>query len=249
MLQNATVSGTAVEAKLGGIAVAAKTGTTSSSKDRWFAGYTPYYTGVVWCGYDEPEEVVLVGSSTNPALKLWKDVMSITHQGLADRSFIQPAETVSCTYCQDSGLLATDACRLDPRGSRVVTGTLLAKDVPTESCGVHVPVEICTESGNAATEYCSQYCETRTVGLLQINRAYPVMGVEIRDHQYTTPMSNENVGTGYFLPKVPQNIKTQSYCPTHTQPLVPVDPELPDESWETPWYEDVEIPWYETPAQ
>ncbi len=33
---------------------AGKTGTTNSSKDVWFCGYTKYYTTVVWAGYDTP---------------------------------------------------------------------------------------------------------------------------------------------------------------------------------------------------
>lgn len=35
--------------------MAGKTGTTSSRKDLYFAGYTPYYTAAVWSGYDQPE--------------------------------------------------------------------------------------------------------------------------------------------------------------------------------------------------
>ena len=35
-----------------GIPAAGKTGTTNSSKDTWFCGYTRYYTTAVWVGYD-----------------------------------------------------------------------------------------------------------------------------------------------------------------------------------------------------
>ena len=40
---------------LGDMPVAGKTGTTDSSKDIWFEGYTPYYTCGVWGGYDNNE--------------------------------------------------------------------------------------------------------------------------------------------------------------------------------------------------
>ena len=102
--------------------VAGKTGTTTSDNDRWFAGFTPYYTGVVWCGYDEPEEVILTNSSTNPAAFLWQKVMALVYEGLDNQQFSQPTDVISCRYCQDSGLLATDACRKDIRGAREVYG-------------------------------------------------------------------------------------------------------------------------------
>ena len=53
MLENTVESGTGTAAQIANMTVAGKTGTTTSDFDRWFAGYTPYYTGVVWCGYDE----------------------------------------------------------------------------------------------------------------------------------------------------------------------------------------------------
>ena len=131
MLQNTVSYGTGAAAKLDGMTVAGKTGTTTSDFDRWFAGYTPYYTGVVWCGYDNPEEVVLTDSTTNPAVSLWQQVMSRVHKNLTDRSFAKPTNVVECSVCRDSGLLPTDACRSDPRGSRVVTVELSLYDVPT----------------------------------------------------------------------------------------------------------------------
>ena len=59
MLQNTVSYGSGTAAALENMPVAGKTGTTTSDFDRWFAGYTPYYTGVVWCGYDTPEEAEL----------------------------------------------------------------------------------------------------------------------------------------------------------------------------------------------
>ncbi len=35
---------------------AGKTGTTNSSKDTWFCGYTRYYTTAIWVGYDIPRK-------------------------------------------------------------------------------------------------------------------------------------------------------------------------------------------------
>ena len=50
--------GTATYCAIKGIDVAAKTGTTNDDFDRWLCGFTPYYTGAAWYGYDENEPVV-----------------------------------------------------------------------------------------------------------------------------------------------------------------------------------------------
>ena len=52
MLTNAVENGTGQLARIEGIDVAGKTGTTTDTTDRWFAGYTPYYVGVCWVGFD-----------------------------------------------------------------------------------------------------------------------------------------------------------------------------------------------------
>lgn len=87
MLENAVNYGTGRAAWLGTMPVAGKTGTTSSDWDRWFAGMTPYYVGVVWTGYDTPEPLNI---STNPACVIWKEVMSAVHEGLEYREFPDP---------------------------------------------------------------------------------------------------------------------------------------------------------------
>ena len=56
-----------------GMAIAGKTGTTDDKYDRWFVGYTPYYTAAVWVGFEQNERVPASG---NPALKMWTLVMS-----------------------------------------------------------------------------------------------------------------------------------------------------------------------------
>jgi len=230
MMENSTINGTAVEARMENISVAAKTGTTTGSRDRWFAAYTPYYTGVVWCGYDDPEEIILKNSTTNPALKLWKDVMDEVHVNKSPLNFLQPADVINCTYCQDSGLLATEACRSDPRGSRATTRLLFRSDVPAGTCNVHVNVEICSATGNAATEFCSQYegVTVSTVGLLDVERTFSVRGLEVKDQPYTSPKNNLAPSTGYFLPALPDSALTARYCTLHTAAPEPAVPEVPE---------------------
>jgi len=87
MLQNAVENGTGGEAALWTMPVAGKTGTSTDYKDRWFVGCTPYYVAAVWTGYDIPERVQ---TSSNPAAKAWKRVMSPIHEGLTWQSFTYP---------------------------------------------------------------------------------------------------------------------------------------------------------------
>ena len=67
---------------------AGKTGSTNDNKDGWFAGYTPYYTTVVWMGYDIPKEVSDLYGSTYPG-KAWKQYMDGIHQGLENKTFAE----------------------------------------------------------------------------------------------------------------------------------------------------------------
>jgi penicillin-binding protein 1B len=52
--------------------VAGKTGT---SRDGWFAGYTPSLVCVVWVGFDDGSQLGLTGA--NSALPIWTDFMSV----------------------------------------------------------------------------------------------------------------------------------------------------------------------------
>ena len=92
MLRQAATNGTGYEANLGNMPTAGKTGTTSDKKDRWFAGYTPYYVGVVWTGYEIPAVMTVKGGG-NPAAQIWKKVMAKVHEDLEPKEFNKPANT------------------------------------------------------------------------------------------------------------------------------------------------------------
>ena len=136
-----TASGRAKELKR--VHAAGKTGTTSDNNDRWFVGYTPYYTAAVWVGYERPYKMSLKG--TNPALVLWEKVMVPLHENLPDRDYEDPGGRRSISYCADSGLLANEYCAMDPRGSRVSSGAIFPESFPEgQNCTFHTAETVMT---------------------------------------------------------------------------------------------------------
>jgi len=173
--------GTGKKAAIKGIETAAKTGTTNDDKDRWFVGFTPYYTGVVWFGYDIPQAIK--GVDANPALIIWEKVMSVVHEPLPNREFVRSVELSSVSVCQDSGLLPNEWCSNELRGSRVVNVKLANEDKPTETCPYHIPVKIDKTTNQLANQYCPEE-EVQEIGILAINRVFANPGVALRDQQY-----------------------------------------------------------------
>ena len=136
-------------------AAAGKTGTTTNSRDRWFCGYTDYYTMAVWCGYKQPEEIkVTSGTGSNPACTMWAKVMKKLHEGKEWKEVSTTSGMKSYTVCIDSGGIATDACSADGRANRVQNVYAYSEDKPKKECDKHIVVDWCTSGEGAATEYC-----------------------------------------------------------------------------------------------
>lgn len=135
------------------MAQAGKSGTTTKNRDCLFAGYTPYYSCVVWGGYDDnaPQSN---GQTTYPK-KIWKAVMSRIHEGLEYKDFPRPEGIVTATVCKESGKLAIDGvCTNDPRGSAAYTEYFATGTAPTEYCDHHILANMCSESGQLAGPNC-----------------------------------------------------------------------------------------------
>ena len=141
--------------QLSATAAAGKTGTTTNARDRWFCGYTDYYTAAVWCGYKQPEEIkVTSGTGSNPACTMWAKVMKKLHNGKQWRDISDTSGMKSYSICIDSGGIATDACSADPRGNRVQSVKAYNEDKPKKSCDMHITVDWCTIGNGGANEYC-----------------------------------------------------------------------------------------------
>ena len=207
-------SGAGGYAAISGISVGVKTGTTSGDADRWFCGFTPYYTAATWYGYDSDRE--LVRAVVNPSGRIWDGVMEPIHQGLAAAKFsdTRPNTVTTATICRASGKLATDACRNDPRGNQVYTEYYLKGTVPTETCTCHVLTDICMDTGLLAGNYCTNR-QTKSF----ITRPATETGnwQQAQDAQYMLP---------------------SEYCNVHLAPITPPEPEDPEEPEEPETPED-----------
>ena len=231
LLSGVVETGTGRKAAIDGIQVGGKTGTTSADNDRWFAGVTPYYVGVVWFGFDTPQS--LQKFSTNPALELWTRVMKDVLVEAEPAQFTMTTEMNKVSYCLDCGLLATDLCSNDVRGTRVATAMVEASDVPKRNCTCHVSVNLCQASGSVANEFCPLEGQT-TVSLLNYQRNYPSSEpLNIGDQIYCLPyeLTEEQMAQGLIKP----GPGTYLVCTTHTEPIIEEEPGILDEEDEPYW--------------
>ncbi len=230
LLTGVVKNGTGRKAAITGIDVGGKTGTTSADNDRWFAGITPYYTGVVWFGFDTPQS--LQKFSTNPALELWTRVMSSVLEGVEPKEFSTSTEMNKVSYCLDCGRLATDLCSADIRGTRVATAMLAPEDVPKRNCDCHVSVQLC---GNAiANAFCPVEGQT-TASLMNFRRVYPSSKpLNIGDQIYVVPyeLTEDQIAQGLITP----GPNTYQSCAVHTEPVTEPEPVYPD------WLQPTEYP-------
>lgn len=131
-MQDVVNSGTGTACQLPNMPVAGKTGTTTSNKDLWFCGFTPYYTCAVWGGYDDNKEC---SYDTNFRFRIWKSIMSRVHANLETKEFTMPASVQQKTICSISGLLAVSG------NCPGITEYFATDTLPTESCPGHVKEE------------------------------------------------------------------------------------------------------------
>lgn len=152
-MQSVVQQGTATATKLSNQPVAGKTGTTQNETDKWFCGFTPYYTASIWLGYDDNSKVL---SSAIDHRKIWQSIMEQIHTDLPTGTFEQPDGIVEVQVCSKSGKLPVEGlCDSDPRGSQIITEYFSIDNQPTDTCDTHVKVSLCNESGQVASIGCT----------------------------------------------------------------------------------------------
>ncbi|MBQ7921110.1 MAG: transglycosylase domain-containing protein [Clostridia bacterium] len=191
MLNNVVNNGTGRSITLRNtIDVAGKTGTTTADFDRYFVGYTPYYVGGVWTGYDMNQS--LSAFVQNPSVTLWDTVMTLLHQKYIDdaaagiealKTFEMAPGVIKTTFCKDSGLLCSDACAYDPRGSRAEVGYFTRETAPTEYCDTHVIVMRDSTTNLIASDECDPSDLIKTALIRVEDRDFP-REIYVEDAQY-----------------------------------------------------------------
>ena len=228
MLQNVVTGGTGTYAQLkNGVPAAAKTGTSNNDEDRWFVGYTPYYVGAVWFGYDTPK---YISKSLSPALTTWENVMNEVHKGLPAKNFRKNDDFKYVNVCSVSGNLATETCKLDPRGSRIVAGYFHKDDVPKKACDAHILVDIDTTTNMLASEFCPSESR-KTVAFMNIQRTFPITGIIVPDEQYVFHENEPPSGLFYFSSGVEKPMNSVCTAHTYTPPVIDApenDNDIPD---------------------
>jgi penicillin-binding protein 1A len=154
-MQDAVSSaGTGASAKINGMNMAGKTGTTTDTRDTWFVGYTPYYTCAAWVGYDNNLKLntntAASVNESNIVKKLWKSVMGQVHEELSNEPFPIPEGIVQKTICSRSGKLPIPGlCDATCKVEYFALGT-----EPTETCDIHYEGPVCRFDMVAASEFC-----------------------------------------------------------------------------------------------
>ncbi len=108
---------------------AGKTGTTNSSKDVWFCGYTKYYTAVVWSGYDTPRAMPGASGASIPGV-IWKDYMDKIHENLKPEDFTMPSTINLAKYDGAGNIIegtAVAGSKVRPAGMDYFSKSILAE--------------------------------------------------------------------------------------------------------------------------
>ena len=111
IMQDVLNRGTASRARAMGFTGTAA-GKTGTSRDGWFAGYTPNVVCVVWVGFDDNSELGLEGSKS--ALPIWtsfmKAALALRPELFGDNFPSPPDGVVTEEIDPTTGLIATDQC-------------------------------------------------------------------------------------------------------------------------------------------
>jgi penicillin-binding protein 1B len=133
IMQDVLNRGTAARARTMGLTEKAAAGKTGTSRDGWFAGYTPNIVCVVWVGFDDNSELGLEGAKS--ALPIWTSFMKSAlalRPELGGESFPAPPDSiVSAEIDPTTALLATEKCAAR-RTEFFIEGTQ-----PMEPCEAH----------------------------------------------------------------------------------------------------------------
>ncbi|MDR0850856.1 MAG: transglycosylase domain-containing protein [Clostridiales Family XIII bacterium] len=136
ILHTTVTQGIGSYARVSGVPVAGKTGTTSDNYDIWFVGNTPKYSAGIWVGDDVN---IRLSTTSTKAAALWSKIMTRIMEGQDPGEFSSAPTNVQRVTV--SGL-----------SDYVIIGT-----APEKIIFGSEEVAVCNESGYLATPWCSLY--------------------------------------------------------------------------------------------
>ncbi len=214
--------------------IAGKTGTSSDTKDLTFAGYTPYYVGSIWMGYDMPKTIPEETSGYH--LQLWSRVMEQINAPFPIKDFQRPEGVVNASICRASGKLAIKGlCDKDPHRG-VVSDVFMAGTEPKTTCDIHVSLVIDSSTGQKFSPSCPDVYRKEVIGILSETNPYDIAdyyfsksfidGPECSVHTgggtpMTVPFPDHGFPDGFLTTPTPQP-------PYQREPVVVPEPEPDD---------------------
>lgn len=121
--------GTGRAARLDGVELIAKTGTTQDWCDLWFIGCTPQYVTGLWIGHDIPVEIDT--KSCYGSSQMWKNVFGDICENEEIKTFASTSSVVKREYCTSTGLIAGRNC------SDTAIGYYKKTNIPATCSGEH----------------------------------------------------------------------------------------------------------------
>ncbi|SFL63997.1 transglycosylase domain-containing protein [Salibacterium qingdaonense] len=122
MLQNVVEEGTGTEGSTT-YPLAGKTGTTSfvevegATRDAWFAGFTPQWTGALWMGYDQTTEEQYLQAGSSFPTRLFKDILNeVPEESDVRTAFEQPDDVQDLESPVEMGSVDDLSASLSLRG-------------------------------------------------------------------------------------------------------------------------------------
>jgi len=220
MMRDVVTSGTAASGGLGTvknqagkvIPTAGKTGTTNDNYDKWFVGFSPYYVGATWYGYNTPK--ALKSTEYSQALRIWNKVMNRIHAKLEVKDFKQPANIVKKDVCIYSGKTPGPYCSQDPRHDAIKSEYFAKGTEPSSSdiCDVHIQAKVDIKSLDIYGRplLANPYCPASDVQLkVFIQRPVPYL-----------PKDPSNLTLAKQIKDWMYELPQGEYCPIHSAATV-----------------------------